>query len=76
MLSKSCHMLSNSFYMLLKEYNTVICCVRNLIYCVKLGNICIVAYFSDENVEESSIWASTQLEDLQQLPAGAVPTSD
>jgi len=34
-------MLSNNFHMLFKDYNTVICCVRNLICCVKLDNICI-----------------------------------
>jgi len=33
--------------MLFKDYKIVICCVRNLICCLTLDNICIATYFSD-----------------------------
>jgi len=39
MLWKTCHMLSNNFYMLSKDNNTMMCCLRDLICCVKLDNI-------------------------------------
>ena len=39
-------MLHNNCHMLLKDYNTIICCVRNLIS-VKLDTICIATYFSE-----------------------------
>jgi len=48
MLSNTCHMLSNDFHMLFKDYDTMICGVRNLICCVKLENIWIALYFSDD----------------------------
>jgi len=41
-------MLSNSYHIMLKNYNTVICCVRNLICCVKLDDICFAMYLSNE----------------------------
>jgi len=48
MLSNTCHTLSKFFHKLSKEWNTMICCVRNLICCAQLDNIWIAMYFSDK----------------------------
>jgi len=41
-------MLLSIYNMLLIDHNTVMCCVRNVICCVKLDNIWTAMFFSDE----------------------------
>jgi len=84
MLSNTCHMLSNNFH-LFKDYNTMMCCVRNLICCVILDNIWIATCFSDDWEGMWYFWDSgspnlshmqaTYLRLLNLIPPSPNPTS-